>query len=71
MNHDAIAWFLYVQTQWNVGPNGLVGLNYATALQCVQPLAGGSVLCPVKNIPQAMEGLRVIEAEILRIVNKK
>jgi hypothetical protein len=70
-NYDAINLFLLIQTQWLMGPGGPTGLNHAIALQYLQPLADGTVLCPVDDIQRTMQGLRTIELEILKIRAEK
>ncbi|MFN7630011.1 MAG: DUF1799 domain-containing protein [Cyanobacteriota bacterium] len=70
-NLPAIELFLDIQTQWIPGPEGPIGLNHAIALQYMQPLADGTVLRPVDSIGKTMEGLRIIEMEILNRQVKK
>jgi hypothetical protein len=35
-NLDAVVWFLKMQTQWRVGMNGPVGLDYGVFIQCAK-----------------------------------
>ncbi len=59
-NCEALAWFLRLQTQWRVGMNGPVGLDYGVFIQCARDEG-------VKRRDRVwlLEDLRLIELEYL------
>jgi hypothetical protein len=59
-NCEALAWFLKLQTQWRVGMNGPVGLDYGVFIQCAKDEG-------VKRRDRVwlLEDLRLIELEYL------
>jgi hypothetical protein len=59
-NCEALAWFLRLQTQWRVGMNGPVGLDYGVFIQCAKDEG-------VKRRDRVwlLEDLRLIELEYL------
>jgi hypothetical protein len=59
-NCEALAWFLKLQTQWRVGMNGPVGLDYGVFIQCAKDEG-------VKRGDRVwlLEDLRLIEREYL------
>jgi hypothetical protein len=59
-NCEALAWFLKLQTQWRVGMNGPVGLDYGVFIQCARDEG-------VKRRDRVwlLEDLRLIEREYL------
>ena len=59
-NCEALAWFLRLQTQWRVGMNGPVGLDYGVFIQCARDEG-------VKRRDRVwlLEDLRLIEREYL------
>ena len=52
-------------TQWRVGPNGPIGLDYA-ALPAVMQMAG----TPPDQWASAFNGFQVMEAEALKIIGE-
>jgi hypothetical protein len=59
-NLDAVVWFLKMQTQWRVGMNGPVGLDYGVFIQCAKDEG-------VKRSDRVwlLEDLRLIEREFM------
>ena len=62
-NCEAMAWFLKLQTQWRVGMNGPVGLDYGVFIACARDEG-------VKRRDRVwlLEDLRLIEREYLGAV---
>jgi hypothetical protein len=62
-NMDALGWFLKLQTQWRVGMNGPVGLDYGVFIQCAKDEG-------VKRRDRVwlLEDLRLMEREYLGVV---
>ena len=63
-NWPAVELFLRVQTQWRVGMNGPVGLDYG-AVQWVISLYA------VQDPRAALEDLQIMEAAVLAAVSKR
>lgn len=63
-NWKTLLLFTAMQTQWRVGMNGATGLDYA-ALPVV---AKGE---RIRLTPRRISGLRVMEAEALRVMNER
>ena len=59
-NLDAVVWFLKMQTQWRVGMNGPVGLDYGVFIQCAKDEG-------VKRSDRVwlLEDLRLLEREFM------
>lgn len=64
-NMDALGWFLKLQTQWRVGMNGPVGLDYGVFIQCAKDEG-------VKRRDRVwiLEDLRLMEREYLGAVRQ-
>ena len=66
-NWDAVQMFMRGQTQWNVGMSGLIGLRYEIFI-----LAGGLFdVYDVEDKRATLEGLQVMEAAAMSLLNKK
>ena len=66
-NWDAVQMFMRGQTQWNVGMSGLIGLRYEIFI-----LAGGLFdVYDVEDKRNTLEGLQVMEAAAMSLLNKK
>lgn len=61
---DSVDLFIALQTQWNVGPGGPVGINYAS-IPCVMDLQG----IPAGDRRTLFDDLRVMEREALKEMN--
>lgn len=70
-NQGAIELFSQVSDQWIMGPAGPIGISMTTALQFVQPLSDGTVLCPVEDIAEAIHGLKAISSKIIQLLAEK
>lgn len=62
-NCQALAWFIKLETQWRVGMNGPVGLDYGAFIDCARDEG-------VKRRDRVwiLEDLRLIEREYLAAV---
>ena len=60
----AVQAFLRVQTQWRIGPKGLVGLDY-------QALAWTFTLWSVQDPAVMLADIQVIESEVLLAAHEK
>lgn len=60
----AVQAFLRVQTQWRIGPSGLVGLDY-------QALAWTFTLWSVQDPAVMLADIQVIESEVLLAAHEK
>jgi hypothetical protein len=56
--------FMRLQTQWNVTMGGYVGLRY-------EPLQWLCGLYSVKDVPTMLEGIQIMEATALGILNDR
>lgn len=65
-NLPAVNTFIAMSTQWRVGAMGATGLDYC-ALPAVLRLIG----VPRADWPDAMDGLRIMEAEALKIMGER
>lgn len=66
-NWDAVQIFMKGQTQWNVSMSGLVGFKYEIFI-----LAGGLFdVYDVEDKRNTLEGLQVMEAAAMSLLNKK
>ncbi len=63
-NWEIVQMFLRLSTQWNVGFNGLIGLNYSSVEYLCK-------LYEVKDQRLLLEGLQVMEMATLSYMNKK
>nr|BAR36153.1 hypothetical protein [uncultured Mediterranean phage uvMED] len=63
-NWDIVMMFLRMQTQWNVSMNGVIGLKY-------ESLNWLCKLYLVKDCTFMFEGIRTMEAQAIRLFNKK
>ncbi len=66
-NIDGINLFFWVQDQWIMGPGGPVGINLLAAIQVTQPLADGTVICPVDDVQEALADVKAIAGKIMEI----
>ena len=55
--------FLRCQTQWRVGVNGIIGLDYTSVLEMIK-------LYLVEDTVAMLENLQVMEAAALQAMNK-
>jgi hypothetical protein len=62
-HEDAVTLFLQCQTQWRVGPGGVVGLDYGVVLQMMD-------LYAVSSRRQALEDLQIMEDRARELINK-
>ena len=66
-NWDAVQIFMKGQTQWNVSMSGLVGFKYEIFI-----LAGGLFdVYDVEDKRYTLEGLQIMEAAAMALINKK
>lgn len=65
-NLPAVNTFIAMSTQWRTGAMGATGLDY-NALPAVMRLAG----LPRAEWPDAFEGVRIMEAEALKIMGER
>jgi hypothetical protein len=65
-NLPAVNAFIAMGTQWRTGGMGATGLDYA-ALPAVLRL----INIPRADWPEAMDGLRIMEAEALKIMGER
>lgn len=56
--------FMRCMTQWRGGPSGVIGLDYGVVLQMAN-------LYSVKNLPDIMEELQVMEVHARNLINKQ
>jgi hypothetical protein len=63
-NWPALEMFLRCQTQWRVGVNGVLGLDYG-------PVAWLFKLYSVEDPRSLLEDLQVMEDAVLRTINKR
>jgi hypothetical protein len=63
-NWPALEMFLRCQTQWRVGVNGVLGLDYG-------PVAWLFSLYSVEDPRSLLEDLQVMEDAVLRTINKR
>lgn len=63
-NEETVLMFLRMATQWNTDQGAYVGLNYQSA-EFLFKIYG------VQDPMQTMDGLRVMEAEALNILNRR
>jgi hypothetical protein len=63
-NWEAVEMFLRLQTQWRVGMNGLIGLDYQAAGWLFR-------LYAAKEPRSLLEDLQVIEAAVLTAIAKR
>jgi hypothetical protein len=61
-NVTAVALFCGLLTQWRMGPNGPIGLDYAAL-----PLVARSTGVRPRQMRQAFDGLQTLEAEALTV----
>lgn len=64
VNWDAVVAFHRCLTQWRTGPAGYVGMDYGVVLEVLR-------LYDVPDHPVVLEKVRTMEAEALRILNRK
>lgn len=62
-NWDVFLLFDAMSTQWRVGAVGATGLDYG-----VIPIVAKSVGIKKKQIPEILSGLRIMEAEALKVM---
>jgi hypothetical protein len=62
-HEESVLLFLRTQTQWRVGGNGVVGLDYGVVLQIMD-------LYAVEERRQTLEDLQVMEARAKDLINK-
>jgi hypothetical protein len=62
-NMEAVVWFLKMQTQWRVGLNGPVGLDYGVFIQCAKDEG-----IKRRNRAWLLEDLRLMEQEFMAAV---
>ena len=65
-NWEAVEMFLRLQTQWRVGMNGLIGLDYQAANWLFRLYA-----VKVKDQRSLLEDLQVMEAAVLAALAKR
>tara|TARA_Y100001973_G_C5158854_1_gene312392 strand:+ start:882 stop:1178 length:297 start_codon:yes stop_codon:yes gene_type:complete len=66
-NWDSVQMFLRGQTQWNVSMSGITGLRYDVFI-----LAGGLFdVYDIEDKKGTLEGLQVMEAAAMSLLNKK
>lgn len=63
-NWPAVEMFLRCQTQWRVGVNGILGLDYG-------PVAWLFSLYAVEDPRSLLEDLQVMEDAVLKTINKR
>jgi hypothetical protein len=63
-NWEAVEMFLRLQTQWRVGMNGLLGLDYVAAEWLFR-------LFSVQEPRSLLEDLQVMEAAVLTAISKR
>ena len=63
-NWPAVELFVRCQTQWRIGPNGLVGMDYGSLIEMAS-------LYQMPDLPAVMEAVQIIEAEILMQQSKE
>ena len=63
-NWDSVEMFLRLETQWRVGMNGLLGLDYVAAEWLFR-------LYAVKEPASLLEDLQVMEAAVLTEISKR
>lgn len=62
-HEESVLLFLRTQTQWRVGGNGVVGLDYGVVLQIMD-------LYAVEERRQTLEDLQVMETRAKDLINK-
>lgn len=63
-HRPAVELFLRCMTQWRVGADGVVGLDYGVVLAMAK-------LYEVPELPRVMEDLQVMELKARELINKK
>ena len=63
-NWQSVEMFLRLQTQWRVGMNGLIGLDYGAAEWLFR-------ICGVEDQRSLLEDLQVMEAAVLAAAAKR
>lgn len=62
-NIEVLSWFMRMQTQWDVGMNGLVGLKYLTFIQWAKDEGVRR-----KDRVWMLDDLRLMEGEFLTVM---
>lgn len=63
-NEEPVLMFLRCQTQWRTTMSGVIGLDYGVILQMLD-------LYAVKDRPQVMEDLQVMESRAVQLINEQ
>ena len=63
-NWQTVEMFLRCQTQWRVGMSGIIGFDYTSVIEMIK-------LYNIDNHTAMLENLQIMEASVLKAINKE